>query len=419
MKGRFRGHGVLVLGAVLAGLTLAAPAAADVGDGRLGGPPEPSTPAFDDASCPEGAVLTAVTGGTGTPGGNTTVATITAQCTGPGGPVTGSTMGEPNSLDGSGGSSCPAGQVAVGIEGREGDFLDQLVLRCQAADLTGPISPAASSFGGTGGGPDGPYDCPAGEALVGLGGEVVFSATMVRYVEISCSAAAPPPASTTGPAITTPTGTTSQTVPPPVLGLRLNVQKVRGQVLIAIPVGPTGSGRAAASQKGLRFVPLEQVRQIPVGSFLDTSRGTVRLTTARDTAGSTQSGDFSAGLFQVLQSRSRSARGLTDVVLKGSSFRSCGRAARSGAADAAARRKRTVRRLRANARGRFRTRGRYSAATVRGTKWTVTDRCDGTLTKVSRGSVVVRDFRRRRNVTVRAGKRTRGGGLGSYLARAR
>ena len=38
------------------------------------------------------------------------------------------------------------------------------------------------------------------------------------------------------------------------------------------------------------------------------------------------------------------------------------------------------------------------------------DRCDGTLTKVTRGVVVVRDLRKRRNITVRAGK--------SYLARA-
>jgi hypothetical protein len=66
--------------------------------------------------------------------------------------------------------------------------------------------------------------------------------------------------------------------------------------------------------------------------------------------------------------------------------------------------------MRANARGRFRTRGRYSAATVRGTIWNTIDRCDGTLTKVKRGVVVVRDFRKRRNITVRAGK--------SYLARA-
>jgi hypothetical protein len=47
---------------------------------------------------------------------------------------------------------------------------------------------------------------------------------------------------------------------------------------------------------------------------------------------------------------------------------------------------------------------------VRGTKWGVTDRCDGTLTKVQRGTVVVRDFRRKKNIVLKAGK--------SYLARA-
>ena len=72
--------------------------------------------------------------------------------------------------------------------------------------------------------------------------------------------------------------------------------------------------------------------------------------------------------------------------------------------------RRTIQRMRANASGRFRTSGRYSAATVRGTIWDTVDRCDGTLTKVNRGVVVVRDFRKRRNITLRAGK--------SYLARA-
>ena len=48
---------------------------------------------------------------------------------------------------------------------------------------------------------------------------------------------------------------------------------------------------------------------------------------------------------------------------------------------------------------------------MRGTAWGMIDRCDGTLTRVTRGRVVVRDFRRKRNVTVRAGK--------SYLAKAR
>jgi hypothetical protein len=47
---------------------------------------------------------------------------------------------------------------------------------------------------------------------------------------------------------------------------------------------------------------------------------------------------------------------------------------------------------------------------VRGTRWVVIDRCDGTLTRVVRGVVAVRDFRRKTTVLVRAGHQ--------YLARA-
>jgi ferric-dicitrate binding protein FerR (iron transport regulator) len=97
--------------------------------------------------------------------------------------------------------------------------------------------------------------------------------------------------------------------------------------------------------------------------------------------------------------------------MKGASFRGCRARGASREASASGLSRRTIRRLRANARGRFRTRGRNSSATVRGTRWEVIDRCDGTLTKVTRGRVVVRDFRRKRNVLVRAGKR--------YLAKAR
>ena len=61
--------------------------------------------------------------------------------------------------------------------------------------------------------------------------------------------------------------------------------------------------------------------------------------------------------------------------------------------------------------GRFRTKGRHSAATVVGTRWLVEDRCNGTLTRVTKGRVRVRDFRARRTVVVKAGKR--------YFARAR
>jgi hypothetical protein len=41
---------------------------------------------------------------------------------------------------------------------------------------------------------------------------------------------------------------------------------------------------------------------------------------------------------------------------------------------------------------------------VRGTVWTVADRCDGTLTRVSRGVVVVENLRTGRRKVVRAGE---------------
>jgi hypothetical protein len=156
-------------------------------------------------------------------------------------------------------------------------------------------------------------------------------------------------------------------------------------------------------------VPLTEAQQVPVGSFLDTRKGTVVLESARDRAGTRQRGRFLNAIFQVRQSRKRSAKGLTNLVLKGSNFRRCGQTRRRQRASAALTR-RQIRRLRANATGRFRTSGRNSSATVRGTIWDTIDRCDGTLTRVRRGRVVVRDFRRKRNIVVRAGK--------SYLARA-
>ena len=191
----------------------------------------------------------------------------------------------------------------------------------------------------------------------------------------------------------------------PVLGRQVNVEPI-GTVRWARRPGG-GAGGATASQKGLRFRPLTEARQIPVGSFLDTKRGSVRLQSARNLRGATQLGRFSSGVFQVLQSRARRARGLTELRLKGSSFNRCRSRGRAGAAQVS---RRTIRRLRSNARGRFRTRGRHSAATVRGTVWITADRCDGTLTTVRRGKVAVRDFRRKKTILVRAGK--------SYLARA-
>ena len=192
----------------------------------------------------------------------------------------------------------------------------------------------------------------------------------------------------------------------PGLGVRTVLERVRGRVRVR----RRASGAAHASQKGTPFTALTQPRELPVASFIDARRGTTRLTSARTRReDQIQDGLFSAGVFQVLQSRRVRARGLTNLKLSGGSFKRCARAGKGAGAAGISRR--AIRRLRGNARGRFRTTGRNSSATVRGTIWEVIDRCDGTLTRVKRGRVVVRDFRRKKTVIVRAGK--------SYLAQAR
>ena len=203
--------------------------------------------------------------------------------------------------------------------------------------------------------------------------------------------------------------------PLPALGRTVAAAPIRGVIRISLPRGAAPTG-ARASQtvpgiRGRRFVVLTEVRRLPVGTLVDSRRGTLRLISARDTRGATQEGAFTGGAFEVRQSRRRSQRGLTEVILKGGSFRNCRVRGSRAIASASRLSRRRVRRLRGSSRrARYRTRGRYSAATVRGTEWTVEDRCDGTLTRVRSGTVIVRDFRRRRDIRVRAGR--------SYFARA-
>jgi hypothetical protein len=183
--------------------------------------------------------------------------------------------------------------------------------------------------------------------------------------------------------------------PPPVLGKRLTVARVTGRILVRTP-------------RGGRF-RLARMASIPVGSLLDARRGTVAMRTALGANGATQTASFRGGRFQVRQGRR--GGGLTDIVLRGGNFRRC-RVRPARRAIAVASRARRVRRLWFRDRGgRFRTHGRNSIATARGTAWLTVDRCDGTLTRVSEGAVEVRDRRRRRTVLVRERR--------SYLARAR
>jgi streptogramin lyase len=155
---------------------------------------------------------------------------------------------------------------------------------------------------------------------------------------------------------------------------------------------------------------LDAGAELPVGVAFDARRGSVNLSSA-GCRGRVQRGTFGGGVFSVRQPRSGCGR--VDVYLRGGSFKRCARPARrAGARRAAASGTRRVRRLWGrDSGGKYRSHGRHSHATVRGTRWLTEDRCDGTLTRVTNGAVVVRDFRRHRSVVVRAGH--------SYLAKAK
>ena len=323
----------------------------------------------------------------------TTVAGTTPGFGGDGGPATAAQLNNPL-------AAVPAAGGAIVIADTNNNRVRQVDAGGTITTIAGTGTPGSGGDGGPAAAAqlNGPFSL----AFSTAGHLLIADAFNQRIRQIEGASPPPPPP---------PPPVTLDDLPVPRVGREVNVGPVGdGPVLIAIR-GVTASGPGPrASQKGLTFVPLTEARQIPVGSFLDTKRGTVELVSATGRGSRTQSGRFKQGVFQVLQSRARRAKGLTELRLKGSSFTSCRTGKRGGSARAAGLSRRTIRRLRANARGRFRTRGRRSSATVRGTIWTTADRCDGTLTTVRRGRVVVRDFRRKKTVLVRAGKR--------YLARA-
>jgi hypothetical protein len=203
-----------------------------------------------------------------------------------------------------------------------------------------------------------------------------------------------------------PSGRTGAPLPPPVMGVSANAVPEAGQVFVKLPASAATKAQYRWAHGGAsRFIPLSQARQIPIGSTLDTRRGRVLLSTA-GAANGTQDGHFSQGLFVLRQSRSNP---LTTLTATGRLTGCNTRVPRGGAAKVAteARRRRS---LFSRVRGRFRTRGRASSATVRGTTWLQKDTCAGTLTKVTAGSVLVRDFAKRKRVVVRKGHK--------YFARA-
>ena len=178
-------------------------------------------------------------------------------------------------------------------------------------------------------------------------------------------------------------------LPPPVPGETVNASKSRGTVKVKLP----GSDE---------FFVLQDGQQLPMGTTFDTSKGRVNLVSAASNVpGPTQKAWFYQGVFKVRQSKGR--KPITTLAMAGKL--QCG----AGKANAAAKKKRK-RRLWGDGKGRFRTKGKNSAATVLGTRWLVEDRCNGTLTLVKRGKVRVTDFKKNKTVVIK-------GPRGKYFAK--
>ncbi|MBJ7455082.1 MAG: hypothetical protein JHC74_03380 [Thermoleophilia bacterium] len=181
----------------------------------------------------------------------------------------------------------------------------------------------------------------------------------------------------------------------PAAGRTVTAEPVSGVIRVRRP-GATG------------FTFLRAGATLPSGSVIDSTRGRIAVVSALP-GGGTQSATFWGGVFQLRQNIS--SKGMVDIHLRGPAP-SCATVRRAASHGENAVRRPVRRTLWGkDSKGRYRTHGRNSVATVRGTVWMTRETCAGTLTRVTEGAVAVRDVARKKTVLVRTG--------GVYLARAR
>ena len=185
----------------------------------------------------------------------------------------------------------------------------------------------------------------------------------------------------------TPTATPTATpAPVPVFHETVVVAKLSGTILVRKP----GSSK---------FELLDNARDIPLKSIVDARKGVVVLTSVPKAGGKPETAKFYDGMFKVTQTGDVTTLTLSEPLAP------CGKSAHAAA------KKPKTRKLWGDGKGKFRTRGQYSAATIRGTKWLVQDGCRYTRTRVAQGVVTVRDEVKKKSTVLRKGK--------TYTARPR
>ena len=153
-------------------------------------------------------------------------------------------------------------------------------------------------------------------------------------------------------------------------------QVVSGKVLVKLPGG--------------KFVASTRARRSRAARRSTSSKGKIELTAVLKKGGKPQTATFFDGIFKITLGKKTTDLTLSQALAK------CPKKGSAHAAAAKRKKKPKTRKLWGNGSGSFRTRGQYSAATVRGTEWLVQDSCAGTLTRVKKGAVSVRDNVRRR-----------------------
>jgi CSLREA domain-containing protein len=200
-----------------------------------------------------------------------------------------------------------------------------------------------------------------------------------------------------------------QGAPPSTSPVTGTVVPSNGETLVVKPE----EGKVKIKLPGTKkYVPLEELKEIPVGAVLDATKGKVTLTSI-DPDGTEQSANFFGGVFKVKQKEGSGLvvlelldTGVCPAARTGTFGRpTAGLLSGDGPLLAARPAGGTSGKLWGSGHGNFKTEGNQGSATVRGTIWLVEDRCDGTtFFKTRRGVVSVKDFVLHKTVSLPAGK---------------
>lgn len=172
------------------------------------------------------------------------------------------------------------------------------------------------------------------------------------------------------------------------------------------------SGTVLIKQPDGTFAELQPGEEIPNRSVIDTTNGTVQLST-QDGSGTPQTAAFRGGLFRLLRT---AGSPITTLKLEGQ-LACRGRSSSSATRSLSTRARGKGRKLWGSGKGKFRTQGKRGSGSVRGTIWEVTDRCDGStqirsLRGQGQGIVDAVDIKRpKKKIPLRPGR--------SYVAKPR